>query len=220
MHRSATLTSPASWADLWTETDNPADPREFAGRGHGDDAPDVARHRDATPAEPARTPPGRREQAWSTPRLCDEHGESIRVLDPVLRAFGGRGTYAGRALTVSCPQDSALLAELVQAPGGGRVLVVDGGEGLQRPVMGGAMARRAADNGWAGVIVHGAVRDVDVLQGTDLGVHAVAAVPATPRLDGTGSIGVPVTVGGVTVHPGDHVYADADGIVVSEGPCV
>ena len=131
----------------------------------------------------------------------------------------GKDAYAGPAVTVSCQQDSSLVAELVEAPGAGRVLVVEDAEAPRRPLLAGAMARRAAHNGWAGVIVQGTVRDVEVLRSTDLGVHALAPSPVAPQHGGTGAMGVPVTVAGVTIHAGDHVYADANGIVVTEGPC-
>lgn len=229
--RSTTLTAP-SWADLWTERGVPEDLRDLdhAGLDHarashaGEPAP--ARRQDATPRAATGQDSTRQEmaaeseaRAWSTPALCDAHADSIRVLDPVLRAFGGRGAYAGPAVTVSCQQDSSLVAELVEAPGAGRVLVVEDGQAPRRPLLAGAMARRAAHNGWAGVIVQGTVRDVEVLRSTDLGVHALAPSPVAPQHGGTGAMGVPVTVAGVTINSGDHVYADANGIVVTEGPC-
>ncbi len=212
MERStATLTASTSWADLWTEANVPDDLRDFeyAPLPQGVDTTE-GRHRVA---------PESATRAWSTPQLCDALGNGARVLEPVLRAFGGRDVYAGPVVTVACSEDSSLVNELVEAPGAGRVLVVDGGERLRLPLLAGAMARRAADNGWAGVIVHGTVRDVEILRTIDLGVHALAPSPIAPQTGGTGSMGVPVTVAGVTIQTGDHVYADADGIVVTEGPC-
>ncbi len=235
-YRSTTLTAP-SWADLWTEKDVPEDLRaldhadfDHAPASHTGESGlarrlDATRHgatgQDSTRQDSTRQGATSRVQprTWSTPALCDAHGDAIRVLDPVLRAFGGKDAYAGPAVTVSCQQDSSLVAELVEAPGAGRVLVVEDAEAPRRPLLAGAMARRAAHNGWAGVIVQGTVRDVEVLRSTDLGVHALAPSPVAPQHGGTGAMGVPVTVAGVTIHAGDHVYADANGIVVTEGPC-
>jgi regulator of ribonuclease activity A len=144
----------------------------------------------------------------TTPDLCDAHPDDVRVLEPLLRTFGGREAFFGPAVTVSCHEDNSRVKDLVNTPGEGRVIVVDGGGSVRRALLGDVLAQAAADNGWSGLVIHGAVRDAEILRTIDL---------KTERL-GAGEVGLDVTFGGVTVSPGEWVYADANGVVVSAGP--
>ncbi len=149
--------------------------------------------------------------------LCDAHREDglLRVLSPLLRDFGGVARFAGPVHTVQCFEDNSRVKEAVESPGQGRVLVVDGGASLRRALMGGNLAAAAAAKGWAGVVIDGAVRDVAELRAAAVGIRALAAVPMPPVRRGEGRAGIAVQVQGVTVAPGDWLYADADGIVVA-----
>ena len=152
---------------------------------------------------------------FTTPDLCDDHPDEVRVLEPVLRTFGGREAFFGQAVTVRCHEDNSRVKDLVGTPGEGRVIVVDGGGSTRKALLGDLLAQKAADNGWAGLVIHGAVRDVEILRTIDLGVQSLAAIPLKTEKLGVGDVGVPVTFAGVTVEPGDWVYADANGVVVS-----
>ncbi len=149
------------------------------------------------------------------PDLCDAHGELVSVLDPIFSGFGGIEAFGGPAVTIKCFEDNSLVAEQVTRPGSGRVLVVDGGGSLRCALLGDNLAQQAADNGWAGVLVYGCVRDVEILAGIELGVQALAPHPRRSVKRGVGELDVPVTFAGVTIRPGDHVYADANGVIVS-----
>ena len=150
--------------------------------------------------------------------LCDLHkGDSdgaLRVLPPVFRSFGARTRFAGTVSTVKCFEDNALVKAAVESPGLGRVLVVDGGGSLRRALLGGNLAAAAARNGWAGVVIDGAVRDVAELAECDLGIRALAPVPMPTVKRNEGQRDVAVQLQGVWVRPGDRLVADADGIVV------
>ena len=150
----------------------------------------------------------------STADLYDDHGEELQSCDLQLRQYGGVAAFAGPAVTVRCHQDNALLRSVLTEPGEGRVLVVDGGGSLHTALMGDLIAGSAVTNGWAGVVIHGAVRDVAVLRTLDLGVKALGSNPRKSAKTGAGERDVPVSFGGVTVHPGDHVVSDDDGVVV------
>lgn len=152
---------------------------------------------------------------FATPDLCDAHPSQVRVMEPILRSFGGREAFSGPAVTVTCHEDNSRVKELVSTPGEGRVIVVDGGGSVRRALVGDMMAAAAAENGWSGVLVHGAVRDVEILRTIDLGVQALAPIPQATQRRGAGETGLAVTFGGVTIAPGDFVYADANGVVVS-----
>ena len=157
---------------------------------------------------------------FATCDFCDPHRDSqpdgFRVLPPVFRDFGGRGRFCGQISTVRCFEDNALVKAAVDRPGQGRVLVVDGGASLRRALLGGNLGASAARNGWAGVLINGCVRDVAELAACDIGIRALACVPMPPLKHGEGQADVAVLVQGVRVRPGDWLYADADGTVISD----
>lgn len=135
-----------------------------------------------------------------------------------LGSFGRRHAFHGRVRTVRCLEDNALVKRVLSEPGAGAVLVIDGGGSLRTALLGDVLAGLAARNGWAGVVVHGAVRDVVALAGVDLGVKALGSNPKKSAKTGCGEVDVAVTFGGVTFTPGHWLYADEDGIVVSGTP--
>ena len=151
----------------------------------------------------------------STPDLCDVYEGGISVLDPMLTNFGGRERFYGEAVTVKCFEDNSTVKELAGTAGNGRVMVVDGGGSLRRALLGDMIGAKALANGWAGFVIYGAIRDVDELGGLDLGVQALATHPMKTEKKGIGDLDVPVTFAGVTIHPGDFVACDNNGIVVS-----
>mgnify|MGYP000290574765 CR=1 FL=1 len=151
--------------------------------------------------------------------LCDAHkGDSsgdFRVLPPLYRDFGAVTQFSGPVTTVKCFEDNSLVKAAVESPGEGRVLVVDGGASLRRALLGGNLGAAAARNGWAGVVVDGCVRDVAELAVCQVGIRALAPMPLPTERRGEGQRDVAVLIQGVWVRPGDWLYADADGIVVS-----
>jgi regulator of ribonuclease activity A len=161
---------------------------------------------------------------FATCNLCDafiKAGASdpgFRVLPPVFRAYGGRVRFFGSVVTVKCFEDNSWVKAAVDSPGLGRVLVVDGGGSLRRALVGGNLAAAAARNGWAGVLVDGAVRDVAELAACNVGILALASMPLPTVKRNEGQADVAVLIQGVPVNPGDWLYADADGVVVSTGP--
>lgn len=149
-----------------------------------------------------------------TADLCDQFGETLRVLEPGLASFGGVSAFGGRVATLRVLEDNGLVRAALESPGVGRVLVVDGHASLRCALLGGNLGRLAERNGWAGVVVWGAVRDVTELQRCRIGVRALASCPRRPARDGAGERDLRVLVAGVTISPGDWLVADADGIVV------
>ena len=150
-----------------------------------------------------------------TADLCDEYGAELRVLEPGLRDFGGRGAFAGRVATLRVHEENALVRAALETPGEGRVLVVDGSGSLRTALVGGNLGQLAAQNGWAGLVVWGAVRDAVELRRCDVGIRALASCPRKSGKAARGERDVPVSIGGVTVFPGDWLAADEDGIVVA-----
>lgn len=154
----------------------------------------------------------------STPDLCDKYPELVRIAEPVFKSYGGRAAFSGTIVTVKCFEDNSFVKELAGKDGAGKVLVVDGGGSLKKALLGDLIAASAAENGWAGVVIYGAIRDVEEIGRTDLGVFALASIPLKTERKGAGETGIPVTFAGVTFNPGEYLYADGTGLIVSSEP--
>lgn len=139
----------------------------------------------------------------------------MQVARPVFRDFGGIDTFAGPVETVRVFEDNALVRRVLEADGKGRVLVVDGGGSLRRALVGGRLAGLAAEHGWSGILLHGAVRDAAELAVAPLGIRALALCPMPAGKTGAGEQGATVSFAGVTCSPGDFVYADRDGLLLA-----
>lgn len=155
--------------------------------------------------------------------LCDTHesefagsnAKQLRLLPDVYKSYGGVMSFYGQAHTLRCPEDNSRVREAVAQAGEARVLVVDGGGMLRRALVGGNLAVMAAKNGWAGILVQGAVRDIAELRAAALGIKALALCPLRTDKRGLGDAGVPVMISGYLVQSGDWVYADEDGVLIS-----
>ncbi|MCP5209028.1 MAG: ribonuclease E activity regulator RraA [Hahellaceae bacterium] len=150
-----------------------------------------------------------------TPDLCDEFPEFIQVVAPMFNNYGGKKSFGGEIVTVKCFEDNSVVKEQVATPGKGKVMVVDGGGSLRAALLGDMLAEKAAENQWEGIIVYGCIRDVDVIAQTNLGVQALRTHPMKTDKRGIGDLNVTVNFAGVTFKPGDFVYADNNGIIVS-----
>jgi regulator of ribonuclease activity A len=159
--------------------------------------------------------------------LCDahedgfsgNHAKQLRLLPDVYKNYGGVMRFYGQAQTLRCPEDNSRVREAVAQAGPvngvGRVLVVDGGGLVDRALVGGNLAVMAAKNGWAGILVFGAVRDASELREVAIGIKALALCPLRTEKRGLGDAGVPVMLSGHKVQAGDWIYADEDGILIS-----
>ncbi len=153
---------------------------------------------------------------YDTSELCDIYHEDVNVVEPLFSNFGGRTSFGGQITTVKCFEDNGLLHELLEENGRGRVLLVDGGGSVRRALVDAALAQLATQNEWEGLVVYGSVRQVDDLEELDIGIQAIAAIPAGAAGEGIGESDVRVNFGGVTFFSGDHLYADNTGIILSE----
>jgi regulator of ribonuclease activity A len=149
-----------------------------------------------------------------TADLADEHGDAVRSCETQFRTFGRRRTFEGRISTVRCFEDNVVLRSVLEQPGEGRVLVVDGGASLRVALLGDRIAGLAVIGGWDGIVINGAVRDVAALGSLDIGVKALGSNPRRSSKEGTGEADVPLSFGGVSFVPGQYLVADDDGIVV------
>jgi len=157
----------------------------------------------------------------ATTDLCDAHEDrlvdgTLRVVPPGWLCLGSKLQFHGAAVTLKLFEDNSLLADAVKQPGAGKVLVVDAGGSTRCAVLGGNLTSVAATNGWQGVIVYGAVRDADEIDACHLGVRALALNPRRSFKRGEGQRDVTIAIHGIAVRPGSFIYADRDGILVSD----
>jgi regulator of ribonuclease activity A len=148
-----------------------------------------------------------------TSDLCDACDEALPCALP-FRGWGQRRAFAGNVRTLRVHEDIALMRDMVGSPGHGQVLVIDGGGSLHRAIFGDVMAGVASRNGWAGLVINGAIRDGLEVDAMDIGVKALGTVPKRGQRTGAGEVDVPVSFGGVTFTPGCRVVADDDGVIV------
>ena len=151
---------------------------------------------------------------WKTTDLCDAHGSELAIAAPLLRSFGGRRRFCGAIATLRCFEDNSLVREWLGEPGGGRVLVVDGGGSMQCALVGDQLAALGVRSGWAGVVVFGWVRDTAVLAATDLGVLAPAAHPLRSAVPASG-MSRSRSPASPFVRGGAWLDADEDGLIVA-----
>lgn len=151
----------------------------------------------------------------STPDLCDEHGDKARVIEGQFHHYGGKQNFYGPTATIKCFEDNSKVAERVKETGHGRVLVVDGGASPRRSLLGDNLAKAAADNGWAGIVIYGYLRDVEEIATMPIGIMALGCVPRKTEKLGDGRCDIQLEFGGTTIGAGEYLYADLSGIIVS-----
>lgn len=151
-----------------------------------------------------------------TSDLADRFPDRVQGFSSPFSHYGGRRAFHGPIETVRCLEDAGLIRSCLAEPGQGRVLVVDAGGSMRVAVLGDKMATLGLGNGWAGVVVNAAIRDCDALSRIDLGVLALGTVPIRASLEGAGERGVELFIAGIAIRPGSHLYADADGILISD----
>lgn len=150
------------------------------------------------------------------PELCDQFEGQVSIADPMFTNYGAKERFFGEIVTLSCFEDNSKVRELFGQPGTGKVLVVDGQGSLNRALLGDMLAEKAVVNGWEGIIINGCVRDVNAISQIELGVKALAAHPMKTQKKGLGEIGPSLSFAGVTFVQGQYIYADNNGVLVSE----
>ncbi|MDD2989882.1 MAG: ribonuclease E activity regulator RraA [Zoogloea sp.] len=155
---------------------------------------------------------------FQTTDLCDDNEGKVHAVAPMFRSFGGKTRFAGPIRTLKVFEDNALVRSTLNTPGQGAVLVVDAGGSMRCAMLGDQLALLGVKNGWAGVIMYGCIRDSGPIGGMDLGVFALGTHPMKSVKKGAGDLDIPVSFGGVTFVTGQYLYADEDGVIVSETP--
>ena len=153
---------------------------------------------------------------FTTPDLCDNFPNHIQVVEMDFQHYGARTHFCGQMVTIKCFEDNSLVKEQANHNGAGKVLVVDGGGSARRALLGDMIAESLVKNAWEGIVIFGRIRDVDAIDTLDLGIKALGTVPVKTEKRGLGDLNLSVHFGGVDFLPGDYLYADHNGIVVSK----
>ncbi|MCO7247670.1 ribonuclease E activity regulator RraA [Halomonas sp. Mc5H-6] len=150
-----------------------------------------------------------------TPDICDAFPD-VQVLEPIFASFGGVDAFYGPVRTVKCFEDNSLVKQAVAEPGDGAILVVDAGGSPRCAMLGDMLAEQAVENGWAGVVMYGCVRDVDILATLPLGIQALGCHPRKSEKRGEGQRDVAISFASVTITSGSWLYADNNGILIAD----
>jgi regulator of ribonuclease activity A len=167
---------------------------------------------------PTENPSAQHRSDFKTADLSDQYDERVRICDPIFRDFGGQVRFCGPVVTVKCFEDNTPVKSPLAELGHGRVLVVDAGGSMRCAMLGDLIAASAVEQGWAGIILYGCIRDSRDIAAMPLGVKALGTHPRKSLRRGEGQRDIPVTFAGVRFIPGDQVYCDEDGILVSDRP--
>ena len=149
------------------------------------------------------------------PDLFDTYPESLSLLPPMFKSFGSKNCFWGEVVTVKCFKDNSLVKDELSKNGKGKVLVVDGQGVTDCALLGDMIAKNAEVNGWQGVVVFGCVRDVAALKTMQIGIQAIGINPIKTVKKGRGERNVAVEIYGVIISPHSYVYADLNGIAIS-----
>ncbi|HRD64762.1 MAG TPA: ribonuclease E activity regulator RraA [Candidatus Competibacter sp.] len=155
---------------------------------------------------------------FKTTDLCDEFSDRLQIAEPTFLDYGGEVMFSGRIVTLKVFEDNSLVRTALEEPGEDRVLVVDGGGSMRCALLGDQLAELAEENDWAGVVVNGCIRDSAAIAEISIGVKALGAHPLKSVKRGVGERDIPVRFAGVNFVPGHYLYADEDGLIVSEKP--
>ncbi|MCW8976257.1 MAG: ribonuclease E activity regulator RraA, partial [Sedimenticola sp.] len=121
-----------------------------------------------------------------TADIYDEFEAQIQVCEPIFNDYGGHIRFNGPIETIKCHEDNSLVRELLGQPGKGRILVVDAGGSMRCAMLGDILAQKGVDNGWAGVLMYGCIRDAKEISAMPIGVKALATIPKKSVKKGVG----------------------------------
>ncbi|MET3923915.1 ribonuclease E activity regulator RraA [Devosia sp. 2618] len=151
----------------------------------------------------------------NTADLVDTHDEHLTFCDYPLTRFGRQEGFHGPIATLKCFEDNSLVRSTLEQAGDGRVLVVDGGGSTRCALVGDQIAQLAKDNGWAGIVINGSIRDSEIIGDMEFAIFALATSPKKSSKTGMGTLAQPINFGDATFVDGHYLYADGDGILVA-----
>jgi regulator of ribonuclease activity A len=156
---------------------------------------------------------------FHTAELCDRYAghDNFQIAEPVFKQYGLNKCFSGQISTLKVFEDNTLVRTVLEQKVTDRVLVIDGGGAKRCALIGDTLAALAVENGWQGIIVYGCIRGADIIAQLPLGVLALNTHPLRSHKHGQGEIDVMITFAGVNFKKDQYLYADSDGLVVSDG---
>lgn len=151
-----------------------------------------------------------------TTDLWDENPEMFQCASPIFQSFGNKKAFSGKISTLKLFEDNSLVRKQLENEGRGKVLVIDGGGSLHCALVGERLVALATKNNWSGIVINGCIRDSALINTMDFGIRALNTCPVKSIKRNIGDVDNPVKFSGVTFVPGQYVYVDADGILLSE----
>jgi regulator of ribonuclease activity A len=152
----------------------------------------------------------------STCDISDKLHPNVQYLEPVYKSFGLKKSFSGRIVTVKCFEDNSLVEEALNRNGKGSVLVIDAGGSMMCAMLGDKRAFDAIRNDWEGIIVFGLIRDSAAINLMPIGIRALGVCPLKSVKKGIGKRGLNVSFSNVKFTPDQYIYADEDGVIVTE----
>ncbi len=153
---------------------------------------------------------------FATADLYDDNAAGVQVMSCLFQSFGMKTHFCGPISTVKCHEDNTLVRAALEEDGEGRVLIVDGGGSIRCALVGDNLAKTGLKNGWQGIVVNGCIRDAAIIAGLDLGIKALGTNPKKSVKKGAGERDVVLKFADAILTPGDYVYADQDGVLLSD----
>ena len=153
---------------------------------------------------------------FTVPDICDIH-EDIQIGDVFLNSYGGIDKFCGEIQTAKCEHSNSVVKELVEEDGNGKVLFINHTGSELCSMVGDQIVQKAFDNGWNGIITNGYIRDIELIKDISIGVYARNSYPKkTNKSIGIGEINVPIKINNLFINPGEWIYVDSNGWVISK----
>ena len=152
---------------------------------------------------------------FTTADLCDEH-TNIQIAEPIFNLYGGKKKFMGKIRTVIAIEDNSYVKELVNTKVDGDVMVIEGKGSTKCALLGDNLAKKASENGWAGFVINGCIRDSEIISAIPIGIKALNTMPKKSNKNNVGEFKKDLNFAGVLFQEGDFLYSDSDGIIISK----
>ncbi len=153
---------------------------------------------------------------FKTADLSDQYSDRIAILPQKFNLYGKNKSFCGKIRTVSCYEDNSFVKSILDENGKDMVLVIDGKASMNCALLGDMLADKAQKNEWSGIIVNGCIRDSEIISNIPLGVCALSTHPLKSVKKNVGEKDVEINLFDNIFTPGDFIYVDSDGILLSK----
>ncbi len=150
----------------------------------------------------------------NTPDLSDKYPDKDFLLD--FQCFSKIKSMHGQISTVFCPDDNSFVREMLSENGHQKIMFIDGAKSKNVALLGDNLATLALENNWSGIIVNGRIRDAEIISQLDVAIFALGTCPRKSSKKNQGKKNIELSIDGLTIKPGDWVYADINGILISD----